>query len=425
MYIHAIYFDAITNSMNALDTRVRCMLETEAQACAQAERAKRPRFQTLRHIVSAHDTGGTAEGVRRLRHFWDNVKAIEATYLTLSKQQRHIIEEFVRSCVIKIVGQNNFERNPPFFMREVAKHTQECLSIVITPRRFGKTTATAIFVAAVLLTVPQVVVAIFSTGRRASALLLAKIHQIVNGVPGERRIVACNQETLKIRGSGAGDIRTCNSYPSNLNTLKGVGCDIAIMEEFTRCDPAVWQEVVVPLLGVNGTAVVAISTPLGEDNWYTGLIQKKTEDGERLFNVVQYSLVCDACRKKGIATECQHKIELLPPWKSESRQRLVKFLLSDSQDLYLTEAMGEISSSKSRCFTEDMVDWWILRPIHNLPTLGSLSTVYIAVDPTSGIRSELAVVSMYFDSSRRLVVREQVRICAHTVCGPTCVADVP
>lgn len=226
--------------MDNLDKRVQCLLMSEADACATAFRNKRPRFETLRARISARDTGGTAEGVRRLRAFWDNIKAIEASYLTLSKQQRHIIEEFVRSCVIKIVGQDNFERNPPFFMRETKKSTQECLSIVITPRRFGKTTATAIFVAAVLLTVPQVVVAIFSTGRRASALLLAKIHQIVNGVPGEKRILACNQETLKIRGGDVGDVRTCHSYPSNLATLKGVGCDIGIMEEFTRCDPAVW-----------------------------------------------------------------------------------------------------------------------------------------------------------------------------------------
>lgn len=391
--------------MDTLDMRMQCVLESEAEVRSAAFRAKRPRFETLRARVSAQDTGGTAEGVRRLRLFWDNIKAIEASYFTLSKQQRHIIEEFVRSCVIKIVGQDNFERNPPFFMRETGKSTQECLSIVITPRRFGKTTATAIFVAAVLLTVPQVVVAIFSTGRRASAMLLAKIHQITNGVPGDKRILACNQETLKVRGEGISDIRTCHSYPSNLATLKGVGCDIGIMEEFTRCDPAVWQEVVVPLLGVNGTAIVAISTPLGEDNWYTGLIQKKTEDGERLFNVVQYSLVCDECRKKDLATECQHKIELLPPWKSESRQRLVKFLLSDSSDLYLTEAMGEISSSKSRCFSEEMVDAWILRPLRGSSATGSQATIYIAVDPTSGIRSELAVVSMYFDSSHRLVVR--------------------
>lgn len=165
------------------------------------------------------------------------------------------------------------------------------------------------------------------------------------------------------------------------------------------------QEVVVPLLGVNGTAIVAISTPLGEDNWYTSLIQKKTEDGERLFNVVQYSLVCDECRKKDLATECQHKIELLPPWKSESRQRLVKFLLSDSSDLYLTEAMGEISSSKSRCFSEDLVDAWVLHPQTAPSQPGSFGTVFIAVDPTSGIRSELAIVTLYMDTSRRLVVR--------------------
>lgn len=393
-----------------LERRVMCLMHAEVESLIKRARAKRPRFETLLSRVGAQDTSGTAEGARRLRLFWDNIKAIEGSFLTLSKQQRHIIEEFVRSCVIKIVGQANFEHNPPFFMKETGKETQECLSIVITPRRFGKTTATAMFVAAVLLTVPDVVVAIFSTGRRASAMLLAKIHQIVNGVPGDqKRILACNQETLKVRGLGVQDIRTCHSYPSNLATLKGVGCDIGIMEEFTRCDPAVWQEVVVPLLGVNGTAIVAISTPLGEDNWYTSLIQKKTEDGERLFNVVQYSLVCDECRRKGIATECSHMIDLLPPWKSESRQRLVKFLLSDSSDLYLTEAMGEISSSNSRCFTEDLINQWILRPVTHPVSVNRSGFVFVAVDPTSGIRSELAIVSLYFDQNQRLVVREKGR----------------
>ena len=53
-----------------------------------------------------------------------------------------------------------------------------------------------------------------------------------------------------------------------------------------------WQEVVIPLLGVNGTSIVAISTPLGEDNWYSELIQSRMDDGSQLFNVIQYSLVC-------------------------------------------------------------------------------------------------------------------------------------
>lgn len=121
--------------------------------------------------------------------------------------------------------------------------------------------------------------------------------------------------------------------------------------------------------------------------------------------MIQYSLVCDECKKKGIATECQHKINLLPPWKSESRQRLVKFLLGNSQDMFLTEAMGEVASSKSRCFTEDVVNDVFLHPLSVQPAMHKTFTVFIAIDPTSGVRSELAVVSMFYDSDKRLVVR--------------------
>ena len=144
--------------------------------------------------------------------------------------------------------------NPPYFMNLCGKTTQECLSIVITPRRFGKTTACAIFVASLLLTIPHLVIAIFSTGRRASTMMLAKICQIIQasrahvralsplcaggcaaqrrarlsaanlgahahqqGVPGQgKRILACNQETLKIRGNRPGEERVCHSYPSNV-----------------------------------------------------------------------------------------------------------------------------------------------------------------------------------------------------------------
>lgn len=44
--------------------------------------------------------------------------------------------------------------------------------MAITSRRFGKTTAVAMFYAAFALAVPGSVTAIFSTGRRASSLLL-------------------------------------------------------------------------------------------------------------------------------------------------------------------------------------------------------------------------------------------------------------
>jgi hypothetical protein len=166
----------------------------------------------------------------------------------------------------------------------------------------------------------------------------------------------------------------------------------------------VWQEVVIPLLGVNGTSIVAISTPLGEDNWYSELIQKKMDDGSQLFNVIQYSLVCPECRKKGISAQCAHRMDLLPPWKSESRQKLVKFLLGGSEDMFLTEAMGEISSSKSRCFTEESLDQFLLYPLVNIPPLSSERTVFISIDPTSGVRSELAIASLFFTNTGDICV---------------------
>ena len=275
-----------------MDARCLSLVESQIHLLHAEEKRKKPRFCTQLQMARAQKLGGLEDGKRRFSLLWSNLARIEETYLRLSKQQRHIIEEFARASLVKIIGIENYERNPMFFMNLAKKTNRQSLSIVITPRRFGKTTATAMYVAALLMTVPSIVVAIFSTGRRASTLLLQKISQIVVSANRDKRILQSNQETLKISGDFAGDERTCHSYPSNVATLKGVGCDIGIMEEFTRCDPAVWQEVVIPLLGVNGTSIVAISTPLGEDNWYSDLIQKRRDDGTQLFNVIQYSLVC-------------------------------------------------------------------------------------------------------------------------------------
>jgi hypothetical protein len=51
--------------------------------------------------------------------------------------------------------------------------------MAITPRRFGKTTAVSMFVAAFAIAVPGSQTAIFSTGRRASNLLLQQIKSMI------------------------------------------------------------------------------------------------------------------------------------------------------------------------------------------------------------------------------------------------------
>lgn len=160
------------------DKQMHSLLREELKRQKQKREQNAPKFTTSIERANTRTDWGCTEGKKRYDGFWNAISQIEATYLRLSVQQRHIVEEFVRSCIVKITGES-FQANPPYFMDLCGKKTQECLSIVITPRRFGKTTACAIFVAALLISIPGLTVAIFSTGRRASTMLLAKINQII------------------------------------------------------------------------------------------------------------------------------------------------------------------------------------------------------------------------------------------------------
>ena len=76
--------------------------------------------------------------------------------------------------------------------------------MAITPRRFGKTTAVSMYCAAFAMACPGTVTAIFSTGRRASNLLLQQIKSMICAIPGgESLIVQSNVENLHLQmGSG-------------------------------------------------------------------------------------------------------------------------------------------------------------------------------------------------------------------------------
>lgn len=89
--------------------------------------------------------------------------------------------------------------------------------MAITPRRFGKTTAVSMFVAAFALAVPGSVTAIFSTGRRASNLLLQQIKQMLLNIPGtDSKIISANVETIVLGVSGQQS--KISSFPGKAKT---------------------------------------------------------------------------------------------------------------------------------------------------------------------------------------------------------------
>jgi hypothetical protein len=74
--------------------------------------------------------------------------------------------------------------------------------------------------------------------------------------------------------------------------------------------PDLFFQVVVPLLGVKNTALLAISTPQDEFNYYTELMNMKDQFGEGLFFTIKLGLICAKCAKTGEA--CNHRLNMNP-----------------------------------------------------------------------------------------------------------------
>lgn len=183
--------------------------------------------------------------------------------------------------------------------------------------------------------------------------------------------------------------------------LKGVGGKIIILEEASRLDKDVFTEVIVPLLGVKNTTLLAISTPLGDENYYSAMLKMKRPNGVPLFNTVEVRLMCQKCKEEG-KTECPHS-DGLPPWKTGDRQKLVQQLMENDKAMFMREQLGIVTSANSCAFH-----------VPSIHTLGcetnyvedneikTPDTVYIVIDPCGGGASGMAIISGVVNNSGKL-----------------------
>lgn len=60
-----------------------------------------------------------------------------------------------------------------------------------------------------------------------------------------------------------------------------------------------------PLLLVENTALIGITTPMEDTCDYSQMMDMKHDNGEPMFNAISVSLMCQNCRKAGLM-ECPH-----------------------------------------------------------------------------------------------------------------------
>ena len=353
-------------------------------------------FQTVTNQVKTKQQNYGDVRLANIRRFLDNVKGYDR-----SEMQKQFHESFLQAVALHLYKDDpEVDMDKIMSMNEWPNLKQQVLCL--TPRRFGKTTAVAMFVAGYFLSVEKAQLCIFSTGKRASDSMLDKIHEFVKLIDeqlGTNHDACCKRkgEFLYYYGEGANDVRKVASYPSGSEKLRGVGGDLILLEEAAFMPIKMFHEVIVPLLELETTALICISTPQDSSNFYSMMFEMVDAAGEKLFNQIQISMVCEDCKLGPHPEKCTHMKHLLPKWKSGGKQDMVRQIYGDNAKDMLRESMGVTTNDNCCVFQDEWLDKFTKRSPYS--PASTPPVVFVACDPNGGGSSQMAIVSLFQDQN--------------------------
>lgn len=158
----------------------------------------------------------TTNGDARLKALLQKMSELDV-FWRRSKHQIDFHRYFISSLLTKIYGEKDIHAHYSRLCNEFEVEDLNPNSVIIAPRRFGKTTAVAFFCACWLVTQPNAKIVVYSTGKRLSTALLEKTKgmiQLITNAP-----ISSNQEVLTVE-TEFGKSRL-SSYPSNENIGNG------------------------------------------------------------------------------------------------------------------------------------------------------------------------------------------------------------
>jgi hypothetical protein len=154
--------------------------------------------------------------------------------------------------------------------------------------------------------------------------------------------------------------------------------------------------VVVPLLELDKTALICISTILDSFNFYSKLLELKDENGDDFFVQHTFVMACDQCQADGTPEKCTHMFHALPPWQSERKHLKIRAMMADQPELLARETMGLQSDTFARAFSTVTLRAF-QRRAPRPPPASPVRHVIVAVDPSGGgTKSHFACVACYW-----------------------------
>lgn len=184
-----------------------------------------------------------------------------------------------------------------------------------------------------------------------------------------------------------------------------MSADIIYCEEMAFMDLSVVYEVVMPLMEMEYAALIGISSPVDNYNFFHRLFKLKNPDtGENLINTYIVQLVCDMCKKKATGSEnCTHLNRYVPPWKSVEKFNLIKMIFGESnRETLMRESRGVPTDGGDSLITTSQISSlktkiWKCNPL--LPA----RRVILFCDPNAGGMNHMALCSVAFEDGKTIV----------------------
>lgn len=178
-----------------------------------------------------------------------------------------------------------------------------------------------------------------------------------------------------------------------MQTTRGTGADVIIVDEAAHIDPELFRKVIVPILQMKNTALMCLSSPADDANYYSGMLTLKKKDGSDFFHVIDCFLICRACRKLERVKQinCTH-VPSATPWLSQRKTRDLTALLSAEDTI--RELAGGIISDHKPALPKEEIARLFARPTSI--TTGTPQYIFTSCDPNGGGPSHMSIVSAYF-----------------------------
>lgn len=305
----------------------------------------------------------------------------------------------------------------------------------VTNRQQGKTTNLAKFIAALSLLSPVGgnLMYIYSTGLDRSQELCRDSKKYMTWIQGDLdvqqrlgrlgiarpRIETNNERMYTIEcGIAPGIVNTVKARPKNADGCRGDAPQAAVFDEVGFISAHFWYLFAFPLLQVGGRIFTMATTPPPINSYFdvfAASIKKRNAENDRLFLLINHSMVCEKCIESDNAGQCSHKLYLVPRWKTVSKFVAMRALVPAKQrSAFEAEIFGVMDQESPVYFPKKLLDYvFDEKPALRNPQLGRSPVVYISVDPASHDVSFMGMSAAAYTTDGQVVVLGAAEVSMH------------